>query len=76
MAKATAEPEEEFNEQFILDDDMDDLSLDDDALFADLDNEIRLDGDTSTDTGADAPGDDLGDMSLAERGAITVPHPS
>ena len=60
MAKGIAEPEEEFNEPLILDDEMDDLSLDDDALFADLDNEIRLDGDLPEDTaGGDPPGIDL-----------------
>jgi flagellar motor switch protein FliN len=68
MAKGTAEPEEEFNDQFILDDDMDDLSLDDDALFADLDNEIRLDGDqAAADTAEAAPepaGDELPDLDL------------
>ena len=45
MANQTSEPGEEFSDQVILDDaSLDELSLDDDALFADLDNEIRLDG--------------------------------
>ncbi|MCZ6843045.1 MAG: FliM/FliN family flagellar motor switch protein [SAR324 cluster bacterium] len=70
MAKGNIESEEELNDQFVLDDDLDDLSLDDDELFADLDNEIRLDGGKSATNGtldsaeADAASDDLGDLDL------------
>ncbi|MCZ6628828.1 MAG: hypothetical protein O7E56_11450, partial [SAR324 cluster bacterium] len=70
MAKGNIESEEELNDQFVLDDDLDDLSLDDDELFADLDNEIRLDGGKSATNGtldsaeADTASDDLGDLDL------------
>ena len=62
MANQTSEPGEEFSDQVILDDaSLDELSLDDDALFADLDNEIRLDGEgePAAATGAEDTLDDL-----------------